>query len=152
MMIWKHLLRQWFYKECYLFPSCTNLGETVVSCSRVLSKKTTLQKSAKIILGVLFQEEYLECFPLRKEMGLSQLKKAPCTPETTRTNTILVLTIFNEISLSQAPGMRPGLCCQKIFMLSSFDTLAWTPLNLSFLFFVQNGDYTCLFIWFSLKD
>lgn len=40
-------------------------------------QKTTPQKSAKIILGVLFQEEYLECFPLRKEMGSSRLQKAP---------------------------------------------------------------------------
>lgn len=36
-------------------------------------------------------------------MGLSQLQKAPHTPKTARANVILVLTMFNETAVSQAP-------------------------------------------------
>lgn len=86
-------------------------------------KKMTPQKSAKILPSILFQEENLECFPLRKEMGLSQMQKTQYAPGTVTTNTILTSTMFNEITIRQAllEGLlrchlgpvlfsRPGTC------------------------------------------
>lgn len=49
----------------------------MVSCSRVLSKNHSTEVCKNNPWRFLFQEEYLECFPLRKEMGLSRLQKAP---------------------------------------------------------------------------
>jgi len=45
----------------------------MVSCYRVLSK-TAQQRSTKIIFLVLFEKKCLELFPLKKEMGLSEVQ------------------------------------------------------------------------------
>lgn len=45
----------------------------MASCSRVLSK-TASKKSAKIIFLVLFEKKHLELFPLKKEIGLSEVQ------------------------------------------------------------------------------
>ena len=60
-------------QECYLFPSCTNLGATVVSCSRVLSKNDSTEvcknNPGRFVLG-----GRLKVFPTKRGNGVSRLQ------------------------------------------------------------------------------
>lgn len=60
-------------KERYLFPSCTNLGATVVSCSRVLSKNDSTEV-CKNNPGRFVWRGRLGESPLRKEMACPDCK------------------------------------------------------------------------------
>jgi hypothetical protein len=56
-------------QECYLFPSCANLGATVVSCSRVLSKNDSTEV-CKNNPGRSVLRGTLEEFPTKRGNGL----------------------------------------------------------------------------------
>lgn len=66
-------------KECYLFPSCTNLGATVVSCSRVLSKNDSTEV-CKNNPGRFVWRGRLGESPLRKEMVCPDCKASRMFP------------------------------------------------------------------------
>lgn len=66
-------------KECYLFPSCTNLGATVVSCSRVLSKNDSTEV-CKNNPGRFVCRGRLGESPLRKEMACPGWKASSVFP------------------------------------------------------------------------
>lgn len=66
-------------KECYLFPSCTNLGATVVSCSRVLSKNDSTEV-CKNNPGRFVWRGRLGESPLRKEVACPDCKPSGVLP------------------------------------------------------------------------
>lgn len=66
-------------KECYLFPSCTNLGATVVSCSRVLSKNDYTEVCKNNPGRFVWRGRFGES-PLRKEMACPDCKASRMFP------------------------------------------------------------------------
>lgn len=76
-----------------------------------------------MILGIFVSGEILGVFPAEKGNGLVPTAKGPCAPKTARTNTILILTMLNELTFSSAPsrGSAMGEPTSLELILMSFD-------------------------------